>query len=108
MWFISKRLHKQIVKAKENDIRELTSKIEKLESSLEDGRDNSQYLQNKYNYLLEKRLFEMKQNAKAVKSNADAEKIINRIEFMIKDKKNINEKTTMHIKKLVKDYHTHN
>ena len=50
----------------------------------------------------------MKQNAKALKSNADAEKIINRIEFMIKDKKNINEKTTMQIKKLVKDYHTHN
>lgn len=108
MWFISKRLHRQMLKAKERDIQELTNKVEKLEGFLEEEKDNNKYLKTRNDYMQTKYIFEVKKNVKMIKNNVDAEKLINKIEFMIKDKKIINEKMTMQIKKLVKDYHTQN
>lgn len=108
MWFISRKTHNKKLKIKENYIQELTRKIGKLEKLLQEERRTSEYLKEKRDNMTEKYIFEANNNIRNAKNVIELEKIINKIEYKTKGKRTMNAEATMQIKKLVKDYHTHN
>ena len=74
MWFISKRLHRQMLKAKESEIQDLITKVDKLEKYLQEERGNNRRLEEKCNSLNEKYISEATYNIKNAKKVIELEK----------------------------------
>lgn len=100
MWLISEKLHNNMIKAKENDIQELTNKVVKQDSLLEKLRDENRTLK-------QERQSDVRNNTKILEQNNKKTELINNIVYALGKYK---EPTVVihKIKELVHDYQSKN
>lgn len=101
MWFISKRLHRQMLKAKERDIQELSDKVAKQDKLLEE-------LRNENRTLKQAREYDARNNVKILEQSNEKRELINSIAYIL-GKYDVPTATALiKIKELVHDYQSKN
>lgn len=100
MLFISKKLHDKMMKAKENEIQELTNKVAKQDKLLEEQRDEIRTLK-------QERQCDVRNNTKILEQNNKKTELINNVIYALGKYK---EPTVVihKIKELVHDYQSKN
>lgn len=100
MWLISEKVHNDMIKAKENEIQELTNKVVKQDSLLEELRAGNRTLK-------QARQCDVRNNTKILEQNNRKTELINNIIYVLGKYKDPT--VVIHkIKELVHDYQSKN